>query len=94
VLATELGPHSIRVNAISPGVVTTRALRRSETDDPFLSMTIGMTPFGRTGVPTDVAEAVVALASDRFQWVTGANLEVTGGLHCGRTSAPYVPNLT
>ena len=54
---------------------------------------IDMTPLGRTGVPEDVAAAVLSIASDRLAWVTGANLEVTGGSHCGRTNAPFTPRL-
>lgn len=93
VLATELGPLGIRVNAISPGLVTDTALRRGEGSHPYLNLMIEMTPLGRTGVPSDIAEAVLALASDRLPWVTGANLEVTGGSHCGRTNAPFTPRL-
>ncbi len=88
VLAVELGPHGIRVNAVSPGVVTDPPLKPGEAESAYLNFMIAMTPLGRTGAPSDVAEAVVALASDRLPWVTGANLEVTGGSHCGRTSAP------
>jgi NAD(P)-dependent dehydrogenase (short-subunit alcohol dehydrogenase family) len=93
VLAIELGPHGIRVNAVSPGLVTESPLRPGEGKHPYLNMMIDMTPLGRTGVPTDVAEAVLALASDRMSWVTGANLEVTGGSHCGRTNAPLTRRL-
>lgn len=93
VLATELGPFGIRVNAVTPGLVTETPLRRGEGSHPYLNLMIEMTPLGRTGVPGDVAEAVLALASDRLPWVTGANLEVTGGSHCGRTNAPFTPRL-
>jgi len=91
VLATELGPHGIRVNTVTPGLVTDHALRRGEGSHPYHNLMIDMTPLGRTGVPEDVAAAVVSIASDRLAWVTGANLEVTGGSHCGRTNAPYTP---
>ena len=93
VLATELGPLGIRVNVVTPGLVTSEPLRRGEATHPYLNMMIEMTPMGRTGVPTDVAEAVLALASHRLPWVTGANLEVTGGSHCGRTNAPLTMRL-
>ncbi|HLW59872.1 MAG TPA: SDR family NAD(P)-dependent oxidoreductase [bacterium] len=93
VLATELGPLGIRVNAVTPGLVTDTPLRRGEAGHPYLNLMIEMTPLGRTGIPSDVAEAVAALASDRLPWVTGANLEVTGGSHCGRTNAPLTRRL-
>jgi NAD(P)-dependent dehydrogenase (short-subunit alcohol dehydrogenase family) len=94
VLAIELGPHGIRVNAISPGLVTEAPLQRGQANHPYSNMMIEMTPLGRTGTPADVAEAVLALASERLPWVTGANLEVTGGSHCGRTNAPLTRRLT
>jgi len=93
VFATELGPHGIRVNAVTPGLVTDHALRRGEGSHPYLNLMIDMTPLGRTGVPDDVAAAVLSIASDRLAWVTGANLQVTGGSHCGRTNAPFTPRL-
>ena len=89
VLATELGPHGIRVNTVTPGLVTDQALRSGEGGTPYRNLMIEMTPLGRTGMPQDVAAVVLALASDRLAWVTGANLEVTGGSHCGRTNAPF-----
>jgi 3-oxoacyl-[acyl-carrier protein] reductase len=94
VLATELGPCGIRVNAVSPGVVTEAPLRRGEATHPYLNLMIEMTPLGRTGVPSDVAEAVLMLASERLSWVTGANLQVSGGSHCGRTNAPLTVRLS
>lgn len=93
VLAAELGPHGIRVNAVTPGVVTEEPLHAGQGGHPYLELMIAMTPLGHTGVPSDVAQAVLALASDRMGWVTGANLEVTGGAHCGRTNAPLTRRL-
>ena len=89
VLAIELGPHRIRVNAISPGLVLDDVLR--EGDDhasEYVRLMLRGTPLRRTGSPADIAPAVVFLASDRSGWTTGAILEISGGSHTGR---PHVP---
>lgn len=77
--AVELGPHQIRVCAISPGLVDTPATaffakELPEVRDAFLR-TI---PMGRTGRPEDIAAAAAYLASDDATWVSGANLFVDG----------------
>jgi NAD(P)-dependent dehydrogenase (short-subunit alcohol dehydrogenase family) len=90
VLATELGRHGIRVNAVLPGLVMDEPMRQEDPDKhPYINMMLHLTPLGRTGAPADIAEAVAFLASDRSAWTTGAMLEVTGGSHCGRTNAPF-----
>src|SRR5499427_8466066 len=59
-LAIELGPHGIRVNAVSPGLVTDAALRADDASlTPYMRMMLDMTPLGRTGAPADIAEVVV-----------------------------------
>jgi len=89
VLAIELGPHRIRVNAISPGLILDDVLR--EGDDhasEYVRLMLRGTPLGRTGSPGDIAPAVVFLASERSPWTTGAILEISG---CGHTGRPHVP---
>src|SRR2546430_731421 len=79
VLAIELGPHRIRVNAISPGLILDDVLR--EGDDhasEYVRLMLTGTPLRRTGSPADIAPAVVFLASDRSPWTTGAILEING----------------
>jgi len=94
VLASELGPHGIRVNAVLPGLVMDEVMREEDPQQhPYVNLMLKLTPLGRTGAPLDIAEAVAFLASDRSAWTTGAMLEVTGGSHCGRTNAPLTGNL-
>jgi NAD(P)-dependent dehydrogenase (short-subunit alcohol dehydrogenase family) len=89
VLAIELGPHRIRVNAISPGLVLDDVLREGdEHASEYVRLMLRGTPLRRTGSPADIAPAVVFLASERSPWTTGAILEISGGSHTGR---PHVP---
>jgi NAD(P)-dependent dehydrogenase (short-subunit alcohol dehydrogenase family) len=86
VLAIELGPHGIRVNAVAPGLVMDEVVRPGDgIGHPYVRDMLAATPLGRTGSPADIAEAVLFLASERSAWVTGEVLYVTGGTHCGRT---------
>ena len=90
VMAIELGPHGIRVNAVAPGLIIDRVVERREPGlMEYLNLSLDATPLGRTGSPDDIAEAIVFLARDRSAWTTGAVLDVTGGAHCGRTQMPF-----
>jgi 3-oxoacyl-[acyl-carrier protein] reductase len=71
VLAKELGPKNIRVNAVNPGPV--------EGSD-FEKQMVQSTPLGRVGQPEDIATVVAFLASDEARWVTGSLLQVAGGM--------------
>ena len=75
-LAFELSP-SIRVNAIAPGVVRTR-LAEALWRDHEQRLTESL-PLGRIGEPSDIAAAVVFLASDAASWITGETLVIDGG---------------
>lgn len=76
-LAYELGPHRIRVNAISPGVIRTGSVPGPGTSDRVRRMV----PLGRIGVPDDVAAIASVLLNDELsRYVTGANVPVDGGL--------------
>lgn len=94
VMAIELGPHGIRVNAIAPGLIIDRVVERREPGlMEYVNLSLEATPLGRTGSPDDIAEAIVFLVSDRSAWTTGAVLDVTGGAHCGRTQMPFSSGL-
>ena len=89
VLAIELGPHAIRVNAVAPGLVLDEVLRdEAAHSSEYVRLMLRGTPLRRTGAPEDIAPAVAFLLSERSRWTTGAILEITGGSHCGR---PHVP---
>jgi 3-oxoacyl-[acyl-carrier protein] reductase len=81
VLANELGPRGIRVNAINPGMVVTEGVEASGflgTD--FEHGLVAQTPLGRLGRPDDIAGVAVFLASDEAGWLTGEKLTASGGL--------------
>lgn len=83
VVALELAPFQVRVNAVNPGVVVTNLHRRGGMDEKtyaeFLEKSKQTHPLGRVGQPEDVAEAILYLASNKSGWVTGVNLPVDGG---------------
>lgn len=86
VLAIELGPHGIRVNAIAPGMVLDRVLQRGEGEQsPYVRDMLATIPLARTGDPGEIAEAVLFLASTRASYIHGEVLYATGGGHCGRS---------
>jgi len=81
VLARELGPKQIRVNALNPGIVNTEGTRAAGfIGSDFEQGTIQNTPLGRSGKPTDIASIAVFLASDSSAWLTGEQLVASGGL--------------
>ncbi|TAM02464.1 MAG: glucose 1-dehydrogenase [Paraburkholderia sp.] len=81
VLARELGPKKIRVNAINPGMVVTEGTHTAGfIGSDFEQFAISQTPLGRIGQPDDIASAVVFLASDDAKWLTGEHIVASGGL--------------
>ena len=81
-LAMELAPSGVRVNVVSPGVISTPG------SDEFARTTPGFStddwtrniPLGRIGASGDIAEVVALLVSDRGKFLTGANYRVDGGM--------------
>ena len=81
VLAKELAPRGIRVNAILPGYTETEgtgAAGISGTD--FVDQIVAQTPLARAGTPDDIAKVAVFLASDEAGWLTGEKINASGGL--------------
>lgn len=76
-LALELGRVGIRVYTVAPGLTVTDAT--SSQPPEMFEMVARMTPMGRVAQPEDIAEAVVAVASDHMGFVTGAYIPVNGG---------------
>jgi len=72
-----LAPYRINVNAICPGQVDTPMFRKL-TDQQIVTLTRAI-PLGRVGLPQDIAGAVLFLASDLSDFVTGVALDVNGG---------------
>jgi glucose 1-dehydrogenase len=79
-LAQELAPEKIRVNNISPGAIKTPINEEDWKDENRKKALLAKIPYGRIGEPEDVAKAVVWLASDDADYITGTTLYVDGGM--------------
>lgn len=91
-LAVEYGPYGIRCNSVAPGLIMTeRTLQGRSAAD--LRLDKEAYPIGRVGVPEDVANAVIYLASDEAGFVTGVELPVDGGLTSLAPSALVSPKI-
>ena len=79
-LAQELAPDRIRVNAIAPGAIRTSINCGAWATSEALSALMALIPYGRIGEPPDIASAVVFLASDLSDYMTGTTVFVDGGM--------------
>ena len=80
VLAFELGPLGIRINAIAPGGINTGSPTSASRDElPASQMVVSSNPLGSRGEPEDIAQAALFLASQMAKFITGQTLVVNGG---------------
>jgi 3-oxoacyl-[acyl-carrier protein] reductase len=78
VLAKELGPRGISVNAISPGPTDTELFRKGKTKEQIDGFAQA-TALGRIGRPEDIAAAVALLVAEEAGWISGQNICANGG---------------
>jgi NAD(P)-dependent dehydrogenase (short-subunit alcohol dehydrogenase family) len=97
-VAMELGEHNVRVNSVSPGAIATGILPKalgleaSKADalaDGMKEVFAKAQPIPRAGVPDDIAQCVLWLASDRSSFVNAADIVVDGGLIGGAMFTPH-----
>jgi 3-oxoacyl-[acyl-carrier protein] reductase len=79
VLAKELGPRQVRVNAVNPGPIVTEGFKSAGFAGDIEASMVANTPLGRVGQPGDVADVVAFLVSDEARWITGTLLDTAGG---------------
>jgi NAD(P)-dependent dehydrogenase (short-subunit alcohol dehydrogenase family) len=79
-LAMEYGPHGIRFNAVAPGVIVTSMWERNRSVPGVIEQVEAQIALRRWGLPDDVADVVVFLASDAARYVTAQTIEVDGGM--------------
>jgi 3-oxoacyl-[acyl-carrier protein] reductase len=78
VLAKELGPRGITVNAVSPGPTDTELFSQDKTEEEKQRIA-QMAALGRLGQPQDIADVVAMLCTDDARWITGQNVRANGG---------------
>ena len=79
-LAIELAPFGITVNSVAPGAIETSINKNLLNDPAELNALLANIPLKRLGQPSDVAEVVAFLASDKASYITGTTIFVDGGL--------------
>ncbi len=80
-LATELGPQGTRVNAVAPGLILGTSFHNTHTTKESAEATTAGIPIQRAGNADDVARAVLYLASEYDGFITGATLDINGGVY-------------
>ena len=79
IFAMELAPKKIRVNAVAPGMTETEGFASMGMPDEMKAAMSASVPLGRIGLPEDIAQSVLFLASDDASWITGERLTASGG---------------
>lgn len=80
-LSTELGEEGVRVNAVAPGLILGTSFHNTHTTKESANATIAGIPIQKPGNPDDVARAVLFLASEYDGFITGATLDINGGVY-------------
>ncbi len=80
-LSAELGPQGIRVNAVAPGLILGTSFHNTHTSKESADATTATIPISRAGNAADVARAVLFLASEYDGFITGATLDINGGVY-------------
>ena len=80
-LSTELGPKGTRVNAVAPGLILGTSFHNTHTTKESADETTAGIPIQRAGNAADVARAVLYLASEYDGFITGATLDINGGVY-------------
>ena len=80
-LAAELGEYGIRVNAVAPGLILGTRFHNQHTTKESADATIKQIPLGRAGCADDVARAITFLASEYDGFISGATLDINGGVY-------------
>lgn len=80
-LSGELGPQGIRVNAVAPGLILGTSFHNTHTTKESADQTVAGIPIQRAGNADDVARAVLYLASEYDGFITGATLDINGGVY-------------
>ena len=85
VMAIELTPHGITVNAVAPGLIE---VPDADLNEDYVNAIVAGIPAGRIGQPDDIARAVLFLASPDSDFISGSVMYVDGGSLAGRTTLP------
>lgn len=93
-LADDWGPHGITVNCLAPGWFKTAQTAVLYENKEWLDYLVDRIPLRRPGQPADLDGAIVFLASDASQYITGQTLLVDGGISTGATKATLTPKQT
>ena len=81
-LARQYAPFGVTVNNLSPGLVATERNRYRRADPAqWADIERDSSPMGRAGTPEEIAGAALLLCSEAGSFITGADLQVTGGRH-------------
>lgn len=78
-VAKELGAFGVNVNAVAPGLIETAMLRDSDAREKIVGLAMNEIVLKRVGLPEDVANVIVFLASDKARHITGEVIKVDGG---------------